>query len=176
MSAKPASPRPAAGFAGSAAFAAGRGAALVGVALVVGIVLLQVVDDPISGPKAPTGAVVTTSTTTPLAPGEVPTTVVARDPAQVRVVVLNGQGVAGAAKAVSDDLATKGYNMLTAGDADARVGTVVSCRTGFDREAAALVTAIAPTGTKSPKAQPMPAPPPEGAEDADCAVILGSEE
>jgi len=150
---------------------AARGAALVGLAVLIGIVLLQVVDDGTTGPigdgSGPPGSATTTTepgpTSTTKAAGEV------RPPQQVTVVVLNGSGRPGAATAQTNALKAKGYQTLTPADATRREGTVVYYRPGFEREAAALATAVG----GNPNVEPMPETPPPGAEDADCVVILG---
>jgi hypothetical protein len=95
------------GFARSVAFSAARGAALIGLAVVIGIVLLQVIDDGTSGPIGDGGSVsaggTTDTTTTPANSTDTtaPTTAPAplKPPAQVAVLVLNGSGRAGAATA-----------------------------------------------------------------------------
>jgi hypothetical protein len=81
-------------------------------------------------------------------------------PSQVPTIVLNGSGVSGAAKRYSDALAALGYSLTnpTGGNATSNVeGTQVLYVEGFDREAAAVATAIAapstavlPLGTQQP--------------------------
>jgi hypothetical protein len=164
-------PRPAALWRSGAASAA-RGAALVGLAVLIGIVLLQVVDDGTTGPIGDGGGTAPATTTTTAAPGTTTSTKAAgevRPPQQVTVLVLNGSGRSGAASAQTNALKAKGYQTLTPADAPRREGTVVYFRPGFEREAAALATAVGGT----PEVAPMPDTPPPGSEGADCVVILG---
>ena len=125
------------------------GRVLIGVAVVIGLVLLQVVDDAGGGgggaasggggtpvtTAAPDGS--STTTTTTVSPNG------ARPPSQVVVQVLNGSGVQGAANQRSNDLKAKGYQVLPAGNAPApRTGTAVQCKKGYEKEAQALVAAL----------------------------------
>jgi hypothetical protein len=98
------------------------------------------------------------------------TTLATRAPAQVRVEVLNASGVAGAAGAKATTLEAAGYTIAGVGDATARQGTVVACKTGFDAEAAALAQAVGSGATT----EPFPTPPPTSAANADCVVTLGT--
>ena len=159
-----------------------RGAVLIGLAVIIGLVLLQIVDDAKGGGGASGGGnggggtVTTTATTT--AGGSTTTTTVAangaRPPSEVQVEVLNGSGVAGAAAQRSNDLKAKGYQVLPAGNAPApRTGTAVQCKKGYEKEAQALVNAL---GTLSIRAtiEPYPNPAPVGVNaQANCLVILG---
>jgi hypothetical protein len=126
---------------------AGRGAILVVVAIVVGVLAFQIVDDS-SGPASGdvTTATVTTPTTivtpatnpdgttaTTVAAAETTTTTKAkknknttattvdasgtRPPDQVVVQVLNGSGIQGAATQRTNDLKAKGYQVLAPGNA-----------------------------------------------------------
>ncbi|HEY4408348.1 MAG TPA: LytR C-terminal domain-containing protein [Acidimicrobiia bacterium] len=153
-----------------------RGTGLVAVALVIGIVLLQWSDastDAAAGGQPPPAG-------TPVAPSESSTTTTTappgpRPPAQVAVLVLNGTGKNAQAKPMADRLAVVGYHTLTSGTVSKRADTVVLCRPGLDREAAALVAATglgpaATTGTlDGAVATGLP-----GAGAADCVVILGA--
>jgi len=92
-------------------------------------------------------------------------------PQDVRVVVLNGSGVAGAAAAKADALKALGYDVLGVANAgEHQAGTVVACRAGFQAESVALSTVVG-AGTTI---VPFPEPTPEGAQDADCLVGLGT--
>jgi LytR cell envelope-related transcriptional attenuator len=160
-----------------------RGAVLIGLAVVIGLVLLQVVDDAkggggASGGGGGGGAVTTTATTAAGGSSTTTSTTVAangaRPPSEVQVEVLNGSGVAGAAAQRSNDLKAKGYQVLAAGNAPApRTGTAVQCKTGYAKEAQALVNTL---GTLSIRAtiEPYPNPAPVGVNaQANCLVILG---
>ena len=144
---------------------AARGAILVGVAVVVGIVLLQVIDKGGGGGSAappPSGGGVTASTTAT-------TGKAGRAPAAVRVLVNNGSGLSQAAATVANGLRGQGYAIAGTGNAALQPGTTVACRVGFEQEAAALSKAL--TGST---VVAFPTAPPKGSENADCVVIKGS--
>jgi LytR cell envelope-related transcriptional attenuator len=150
---------------------AARGAAIIGAAVVLGVVLLQVIDDGGSGPSANggggNGSAPETTTTTANGDGDG----AIRPPEAVKIVVLNGSGVPGAAQAKSNELRTLGYaNQEPFGNANLRVGNVVQCKAGFEREGQALAEDVG-AGTQV-EGFPAPAPPEAGA--ADCIVVLGS--
>jgi hypothetical protein len=168
-------------FAKSLAFSAGRGAALVGLAVIIGIALLQFIDDGTSGPigdggSGSKGGAVTTSTkpsgTTTTAPGGTTTTTSGgvRQPNQVNVLVLNGSGKAGAAGTMTNTLKSKGYQTGTPADATKRKGNIVYFKAGFERECTTVSTIVG--GNAQVAAIPNPAP--AGSENANCVVILGS--
>ncbi|MGZ8733617.1 MAG: LytR C-terminal domain-containing protein [Acidimicrobiia bacterium] len=169
------------GFAQSVAFSAARGTLLIGVAVVIGIVLLQVVDNDTTGPigdgGANGGAVVDDSSTSTTPQDTTTTTVAAgggaRQPAEISVQVLNGSGVAGAAAAMTEQLGTSGYVMIEPTDTSSASGTTVYCTGGLDREASALAAAVG--GDPPPSAEALPDPPPSGADStANCVVVIGS--
>jgi LytR cell envelope-related transcriptional attenuator len=146
-----------------------RGAGLIGLAVIVGIVLLQVVDDGSSGPSnggGGGGGVTPTDAT-----GETtPTTGNGRPKAEVRVLVLNAGQPAGSALNVTNQLKLVGYTTLSpSNDPVARQGVAVQCKEGFEAEAATLATDVGQSATT----EPFPAQPPAGAGDADCIVLLG---
>jgi hypothetical protein len=166
------------GFARSVAFSAARGAALIGLAVIIGIVLLQVIDDGTSGPIGDGGGAVSaggTTSTTAAASGSSSTTSTTagapvKQPAQVAVLVLNGSGRAGAATAQSNTLKAKGYQTLTPTDATRRQGNIVYFKPGFDRECTTVATSV----DGPPKVEPIVSPPPTGSDNANCVVILGT--
>jgi hypothetical protein len=163
----------------TAGFSAARGAALVAIAVIIGIVLLQTIDDGNDGPVGDGGPASTTTTTTATSTSTdssgsgsstSSTTSKAAElpPAQVTVRVLNGSGVAGAAGTLTNTLKAKGYKTLVASDAATRSGTVVDAKTGRTAECTTL-SGLVPNS----KVQAMPTPVP-GGQDADCIVIIGS--
>jgi len=163
----------------TAGFSAARGAALVAVAVIIGIMLLQAIDDgndgPVGdgGPASTTTTTTTTSSTTTDSSGSssstTPTTKAAvLTPAQTTVRVLNGSGVAGAAGNLTNTLKAKGYKTLVATDAPTRSGTVVYAKPGRTTECTTL-SGLVPNS----KVQAMPTPVP-GGQDADCIVVIGS--
>jgi hypothetical protein len=143
---------------------AARGAGLIGLAVVIGIVLLQVVDNGSSGgggvtpPSAATGGGGTTSTTK----GSI-----GRQPQEINVFVQNGSGLAGAAATKSNELRGLGYKIAGTGNAPEQTGNTVACASGYDKEATQLSQVI--TGTVST----FPTSPPAGAEAANCIVTVG---
>ena len=162
----------------TAGFSAARGAALVAVAVIIGVVLLQAIDDGNDGPVGDGGPASTTTTTTKASTttdssgsssSTTPTTKAAvLTPAQTTVRVLNGSGVAGAAGNLTNTLKAKGYKTLVATDAPTRSGTVVYAKPGRTTECTTL-SGLVPNS----KVQAMPTPVP-GGQDADCIVIIGS--
>ena len=145
---------------------AARGAVLIGLAVVIGIVLLQVVDKGGGGSSGVSPPVTqgnngsTTSTT-----GEA-----GRPVGDVRVLVLNASGLSNAAGTKANELRGLGYAIAGTGNAAQTVGTTVACTTGFEKEADALAKAVGAGTTVAA----YPDPPPSGAENADCIVTLGT--
>ena len=167
------------GFGRSVAFSAVRGAALIGLAVIIGIVLLQVIDDGTSGPigdggsAAAGGTTNTTAASSDSGSSSTTSTTAAnpiKPPAQVAVLVLNGSGRPGAATTQSNALKAKGYQTLIPADATHRTGNIVYFKPGFDREC----TTVAASVDGAPKVEAIPSPPPTGSDTANCVVILGS--
>lgn len=169
------------GFAKSVAGSAARGAALIALAVIIGIVLLQVIDDGTSGPigdggnvnagnstatTAPAGGSGNGSSSTTSTTGATP----AKQPAEVAVLVLNGSGRGGAATSQTNALKAEGYQTKTPADAPQRQGNIVYFKPGFDREC----TTVAGIVGGAPQVQPIPNPAPTGSEAANCVVILGT--
>ncbi len=161
----------------TAGFSAARGALLVAVAVIIGIVLLQAIDDGNDGPvgdggPASTTTTTTTSTSTDSSGSGSSTTSTTKaatlTPAETTVRVLNGSGVAGAAGSLTNTLKAKGYKTLVASDAPTRSGTVVDAKAGRTTECT-TVSGLVPNS----KVQAMPTPVP-GGQDADCIVVIGS--
>jgi len=159
---------------GGPGFSAARGAALVALAVILGIVLLNAIDDGNSGPVGDGGASSSTSagTTTDTTGGSPETTTTTGaaplPPAEVTVRVLNGSGVGGAAGGLTNTLKAQGYQTLLAGDTDGRQGNVVFAKENRTAECEALAELITDA-----KVEAMPAEVP-GGQDADCIVVLGS--
>lgn len=157
----------------TAAFSAARGALLVGLAVIIGIVLLQVIDDGTTGPIGDGGTSSNGSSATTSSGGGTTSTTAAtpeKTPAEVAVLVLNGSGRAGAARAMTDSLKAKGYQTLTPADAEGRTGTVVYFKADLERECTTVATAVG----GNPTVEPIPDPAPPGSENASCVVILGA--
>src|SRR5688572_21094642 len=92
---------------------AARGAGLIGLAVIVGIVLLQVVDDGSGGSSGGGGGGGGGDTPVDTSGGTTVTTGTGRAPAEVRVLVLNAGQPAGSAGNVTNQLRLVGYTMLT---------------------------------------------------------------
>jgi hypothetical protein len=147
-----------------------RGAVIVGLAVILGIVGLQILDD--SGPSSGNAAVTSTSGSGTSGSGTARTTTPLKTNAQVRVKVFNASGVQGTAQTMSDKLHAKGYNMQPPANlSKERAGTIVQCVDGFQREGTLLAGYGIGNGATI---QPYPKDPPEGASDADCIVIIGT--
>jgi hypothetical protein len=148
---------------------AGRGAVVIGLAVIVGIIGLQILDDSGNDRGAKSA-----STTAPVStvPGSTSTTSPTGRPlGQVRVKVYNASGITGQAQAQSDQLKAKGWNTLPVANlSKKRSGTTVECRSGFDKEG----KWIAYAGVPGAKVQSFPSNPPDGSSDADCLVIIGT--
>jgi len=177
---------PPSGVARGASFAAVKGVLLIGIAVVIGIVLLQVTSDEKTNsvgatttptkPKPTTTTTTTTAGETPTTPESTPTTP-AKTPAELRFIVLNGGAATGHARTLDGKLAGVGYTNHT-GDATTwqghiQTGTTVLCKSGLSREATALVAAIMATGDQGVTAPPFPDVPPPQSDNADCVVVVG---
>lgn len=137
---------------------------LIGVAAVIGIVLLQVVDEgpSIGGPPSSSNTGHTTSTTGANV----------RPPQEVHVQVLNASGLPGDAMTTANTLKGLGYQIIGTGNSAAtQTGTTVTCRSGYEEEAKALASAVAPTGGAT--VVDFPPQPPAGSETANCIVVKG---
>src|SRR4051812_3819048 len=143
-------------FGRSAAGSTLRGVVLLGVALLLGIVLLQSTDRSptltTAGTPPPTAAPTTTpaapTTTTAPAPA-------AHDPKTVKVLAANGSTVNGLGDKTRLKLQESGYNALTAVTATTKVhSSLVYFAAGFepDARAVAAVLTLPPTAV-----QPLPA-------------------
>jgi hypothetical protein len=153
-----------------------RGAVVIALAVIAGVVLLQVVDKGNTGPVGDQSARAAVTTTTTAKSGtSTPSTTAAaaqavRPPSQIVVEVLNGSGQSGVAGALTTQLKAKGYQTVDAKDTTKRTGTVVYYRAGYEREAAALA-ALLPGG---PQLAPMPTPPPQNtAPNANIVIVIG---
>ena len=155
-----------------------RGAGLVGLAVVLGIVLLQVVDKGPAGNGATPAATSKATTPTPssaAAPASSqPTTTTAKGGnvkarSDVRVVVFNAGSASGAAGTMTNKLRTLGYQLTPPANTNARRGTAVQCKQGFEKEATQLQGDVG-AGTT---VEPFPIPPLPETESVNCAVLLG---
>jgi hypothetical protein len=150
---------------------AARGAVLVGVAVVVGIVLYSVVNGT-NGAGGGGAKVSATPSSSSASTGTTATTTVnsGRPPAQVKVFVQNASGVSGAAATKANVLRGLGYAIVGTGNGlTPQTGTVVGCKTGFTKEADTLAKAVGVGTTVGA----YPTPPPANSTSADCIVTIG---
>lgn len=167
--------------AGSAAL---RGALLIGLAVVLGIILLgKGFDDGVvaSGSDDDDDTEVDAGDggdDDPITEQATTTTLAARPPSEVLVFALNGFGGAGVAGAATDQLNTATYQTVPAADvpADQRVeASVVYFARGFDADAVAVATTLGLAAT-TVMALPVPAPlqiPDGDVKGATVIVVLG---
>jgi hypothetical protein len=162
-------------FSRSAGTALGRGLVLLAVAVLLGLFLLNRVDEP-AGDGVTAGNAETTTTTAEEPDDTATTTTTApmRAPKDVRVLTANGTSVRGAAGRVKDRLMGHGYNTLAATDASTKpANTAVYYTTGFEREAAAVAQFL---GLAMQAVQPMPATPPVAdLKNANVLVMVGAD-
>ncbi|HEX2700263.1 MAG TPA: LytR C-terminal domain-containing protein [Acidimicrobiales bacterium] len=153
----------------------GRGAALLVVAVLLGIVLLNAADDAppdrvAAGTSKDDGeSEVTTST-------GVTTTVVilpVRAPADVKVISANGTDTKGVARKATDQLKAVGYNVLSPTDAPKTAASAVYFAGDFQREAEGVAANL---GLPPTSVQPVPTPGPlADPRGADVIVVVGPE-
>ena len=159
--------------------AAGRGTALLAVAVILGIVLLNAADDPgpdrVSAGSSEDDDGATAATTTTL-PTTTVVTVPPRSPQEVKVLPTNGTAVKGVAGKARDALQGAGYNVLAPTDAQkASASNVFFTSADFEREAQAVASALglpATVVTAFPTAAPLPV---ADAKGANVVVVVGPE-
>jgi hypothetical protein len=135
----------------------GRGVLLLGLAVIIGVVLLNATQAAPPGANLTSkrssshGSVTTTTAVTT-------TTLALRAPKDVKVVVANASGIKGAAGKVSDLLKPPGYNVLSPTNAspNSKESSVYFAAT-FEREAAGVAQLLQLPSTTL-KAMPTPAP------------------
>lgn len=98
-----------------------------------------------------------------------------RDPGEVKVLVLNGSGLAGVARSTSDTIGEKGYVMQPPANASSsgRATTSVYFADGYQAEAEA-VAAVLGKAPSAVEAMPSTSPGP-GAASANVVVVLGKD-
>ncbi len=166
-----------ASFGRSAGMQPGRGAALLVVAVLLGVVLLNAADDA-PPDRAPAGSSDNGTSETTL-PAEVSTTTVVtlppRAPADVKVIAANGTDTKGVARKATDLLKASGYNVLSPTDTTAKAAASNVYFVGdYQREAEAVAAGLSLPVTS---VQPFPtAPPPiADARGASVIVVIGSD-
>jgi hypothetical protein len=159
-----------------------RGAALVVVAVLIGLFLLRNGLDSSSSSSGSDGSESSSDSgqadegTDEATDDTTPSTVGLRSPADVPTIVLNGSGVTGAAGRYSQALAALNppYNLTDENGADATssvTATQILYAPGFDREAAVVATVIGAPPTVVP--QPLGTTQPGVINGAQVVVILG---
>src|SRR5262245_47789300 len=158
-----------------ASSAALKGALLIGLAVIVGVFLLQRVDTSKAGSPTTTVKRTTTSTTRPA-----PTTTTStlpetpmKTPDQLKVIVLNGGAPTGAANTMRTDLQQVGYTNQPAANTwsgHQQTGNTLMCKPGLDREKVALSQQ---TPLQGATVVDFPDPPPPFSSDVDCVVVVG---
>ena len=157
-------------FSRSAGGAALRGAGLLAVAVILGIILLR------NGGGDPySRAVQTSASPTPEATVKGPTpttlTVPVRVPGDIKVLPANGTSTNGAGTAIFNRLHQAQYNVLAATNTTTPASTSnVYFNPGFDREARVIAQLL---GLPDSAVQPMPTPPPVNNPGADVIVVVG---
>lgn len=153
-----------------------RGALLIAAAVLLGAGLLANGFNDDHSILSDTGSTPTTGKSTTTVPTG-STVVQPHDPAQVKVLVLNGSGKSGVAKAGADVL--KAANYTTLEPSNAKGGTVATSIVyfvpGYDADAAAVTAKL---GLPASAAQPLPTPPPAEVadpKDAHIVVVVGSD-
>jgi hypothetical protein len=158
-------------FSRSAGGAALRGAGLLVVAVILGVILLR------NGGGDPySRAVRTVASPTPevtvLPPTATTITVPVRTPGDVKVLPANGTSTSGAGTAIFTRLKQAGYNVLAAGNTTSAATTSnVYYNPGFEREARVVAQLL---GLPDSAVQPMPTPPPvSDTRGSDVIVVVG---
>ena len=161
-----------------AGYAAFLGAGLIAVAVVIGVVLLQIGDQNDNGPAGAARPNATTTTTKPKTTttrtSTTTKTTPERTPNAVSVIVLNGGAASGKAGDMDGYLKTKGYTnqgVPTDWTGHRQTGSSVYCRTGLDREGAKLA-ALVGSGVRLIIPYPVPGPPSSASHD--CVVVVGA--
>jgi hypothetical protein len=155
-------------FGRSVGIQGGRAVVLIGIAVVIGLLLLH--HEPGSGKSVSLGGTSSKTTTFTLPAGfgggttttvkssGTTVTVPLRAPSQVKVLVANGTEVNGLAGRVAATLHTKGYQTLTPTDSVQKPSTTsIYFEPSYSSDAAALATAL---GLPATAVQAMPQPPP----------------
>lgn len=175
MTMRPASHAAADGsFGRSAGVAAGRATMLLGVAVLLGLVLLNTTDA--EGPRVTTRTTVDGST--PTVPGAddepLDTTPAARPPGEVKVLSANATRTEGAAGRITERLRLAGYNVVQPPtDAPREDTSIVYFTPGYEVEAQVIAETL---GVPVTSVRPLPTPPPiPDLRDAHVLVLVGPE-
>jgi hypothetical protein len=150
-----------------------RGALLIIVAVLLGAGLLAngFRDDSTGSSSGTPTTQRGTSTTTSSVPPQ------AHNPAEVRVLVLNGSGKTGVASGASEQLRALNYTLLDAGNAQGAAlnASIVYFVAGYEVDAQTIAAKL---GLPASAAQPLPTPVPESVadpKDATVIVVIGTD-
>lgn len=170
-------------FARGASAAAAKGAVLIGLAVIVGVFLLQKTDTSSAGSSSsPRVTVAPAKTTTTVRPSQTtaattsttqPSTP-AKTPSQLKILVLNGGAATGAAAHLRTALQQVGYTnqpQASTWTGHSQSGKSILCRSGLAREAVALSQQ---TALKGAKVSPFPSPAPPSSDGVDCVIVVGA--
>ena len=162
-------------FARSVGVHTARGALLIGIAVILGLVLLQKVDTG-KGSSTNLRAATNTSVATTTSIPRVTTTT--RAPSAVKVLTANGTNTNGVGVTAQRVIAQGGYNALAATDATAAAkaakrSTIVYYAAGYDAEARKIGQLLG-LGPNLPPISPMPSPlPVADLKGANVLVLIG---
>lgn len=148
----------------------GRAVVIIAVAIVLGVLLLQVGSRPVTNPQGTSAAASSGSTTTTRPPAST-TTTIAR--ASVHVLVANGTPVPEGATDYTDELQSQGWATLPPADTSSPVSgaSTVYYAAGKQADAGALASAL---GLKSTAVQPLSSSVPvANVSGADVVLVLG---
>lgn len=148
-----------------------RGAVLIAIAVVLGLVLLRNGVDTSDVTAAGSGSTRRTTTTLDPDAETTTTTVPLRPPAEVKVLIANGSGIDGAGRRAADALNGLGYITLEPGNAERVETTIVYYLPGYENEADALAAALGSPPLATVAA--LPPTPPIAPADANLVVVLG---
>lgn len=162
-------------FGRSAGMAAGRAAMLLGVAVLLGLLLLNATDAEPS--RVTTATTVGIDDTIPGddGGGDIPTdtTQVSRPPGQVKVIVANATRTEGAAARITERLRLAGYDVLPPTDTGRQEATIVHFIPGYEPEAQVIAANLE---VPPASVQPLPTPAPvSDLNEAHVLVLVGPE-
>ena len=146
-----------------------KGALLIGLAVIVGVFLLQRVDTSKAGSPSTTAKKPTATTST----STVPATPM-KTPDQLKLIVLNGGAPTGAAAEMRTALQQVGYTnqpQANTWTGHHQTGDTLMCKEGFDREKVALSQQ---TPLQGASVVDFASPPPPFSSDVDCVVVVGA--
>ena len=151
-----------------------RGALLIGLAVILGVVLLQKVDTG-KGSAAKVSNETPTSLVVTLPPTSTTTT---RPPSQVRVLIANGTTTGGMGGAAQRLITPAGYNVLAPVDATvaakaARRNTLVYYAAGYDSDARKIATLLALNPPAPTNPLPATGLPVTDIKGANVVVLIG---